>query len=44
MELKTYAKLDGKTVLHDVSIKIEKGETALITGASGRGKRRFFAS
>ena len=39
MELKNICKsFDGKTVLHDVSIKIEKGETVLITGASGRGK------
>ena len=39
MELKNICKsFDGKTVLHDVSIKIEKGETVLITGASGKGK------
>ena len=39
MELKNICKsFDGKTVLHDVSIKIEKGETVLITGASGTGK------
>lgn len=39
MELKNICKsFDGKIVLHDVSIKIEKGETVLITGASGRGK------
>lgn len=39
MELKNICKsFDGKIVLHDVSIKIEKGETVLMTGASGRGK------
>ena len=39
MELKNICKgFDGKTVLQNVSIKIEKGETVLITGASGRGK------
>ena len=31
MELKNICKsFDGKTVLHDVSIKIEKGKTVLI--------------
>lgn len=39
MELKNICKgFDGKTVLQNVSIEIKRGETVLITGASGRGK------
>lgn len=39
MELKNVCKsYDGKTVLQDVSAEINKGETVLISGVSGRGK------
>ena len=42
IEVKNLAKgFEGKTILHDVSVKMDAGKCNLIIGASGSGKTVF---